>query len=92
MVGLGAAKSLGDISLTWNYQACTELVLEPLTSDGDGFYVEDDSQIAEVAARCQQIFGDIVTRPFWSPMVRALPTAGRRGCVHSYRFSCAGYS
>ena len=26
MIGLGAAKSLGDISLTWNYQACTQLV------------------------------------------------------------------
>ena len=62
--------------------------LEPLTSDGDGFYVEDDDQIPEVAARCQQIFGDIVTRPFWSPMVRTLPTqnkpkpntVGRRSC------------
>ena len=29
--------TLGDISRPWNYMACSSLILEPLTSDGDGF-------------------------------------------------------
>lgn len=32
--------SLGDISKPWNYMACSALILEPLTSNGDGFFVE----------------------------------------------------
>ena len=36
-LGTAAAKpSLGSIYRTWNYQACTQLILEPLTSDGNG--------------------------------------------------------
>ncbi len=45
--GVGGPQ-LGSIYDTWNYQACTELILEPLTSDGNGFYVETDAQ----ARRC----------------------------------------
>ena len=38
-LGMGIAKpSLGSIYRTWNYQACTQLILEPLTSDGNGTY------------------------------------------------------
>ena len=36
---------LDSIYETWNYQVCTELILEPLTSDGNGFYVESDEQV-----------------------------------------------
>ena len=61
---LGGA-SLGDISRPWNYQACTELILEPLTSNGDGFFVEDDAQITQVETACQEQFPGVVTRPNW---------------------------
>ena len=54
---LQRASSLGDINRAWNYQACTELILEPLTSDGQGFYVEDDDQIPEVIRNCERMFG-----------------------------------
>lgn len=37
---------------TWNYQACTELILEPLTSDGNGFYVETEAQVRDRHASC----------------------------------------
>lgn len=39
---LSPSGGLGDISIPWQYQACTQLILEPLTSDGFGFYPEDD--------------------------------------------------
>lgn len=58
--------SLGDINRPWNYQACTELILEVLTSDGFGFYVEDDEQIPQVEGACREMFGStVVTRPMW---------------------------
>jgi dipeptidyl-peptidase II len=57
--------SLGSIYRTWNYQACTELILEPLTSDGDGFYVENKDQIAEVEASCRRRYRNVVTRKMW---------------------------
>ncbi len=63
--GLLGGASLGDISRPWNYQACTELILEPLTSNGDGFFVEDDAQITQVEAACREQFPGVVTRPNW---------------------------
>ena len=64
LASLGGA-SLGDISRPWNYQACTELILEPLTSNGDGFFVENDAQITEVEAACREQFAGVVSRPNW---------------------------
>ena len=48
----------------WNYQACAELLLEPLTSDGFGFYPEANSQIRETEELCTRSFG-IQPRPAW---------------------------
>jgi dipeptidyl-peptidase-2 len=48
--------------VSWNYQACTQLIIEPITSDGYGFYPEQDSQIQEVEASCLKMFG-VVARP-----------------------------
>ena len=60
------SSDLGSIYRTWNYQTCTELILEPLTSDGNGFYVETSSQIKEVEATCKQRYGSMAnTRPLW---------------------------
>jgi len=59
--------TLGDISLPWNYMACSSLILEPLTSDGDGFFVESDSQIPEVEAACSKLFGRVQSRIKWMP-------------------------
>eukprot|EP00945_MAST-04E_sp_MAST-4E-sp1_P007606 g7606.t1 len=62
----GAPSDLGSIYRTWNYQTCTELILEPLTSDGNGFYVETKSQIKEVEATCKQRYGATAhTRALW---------------------------
>ena len=69
MVGRNYLKSvgagLGSIYDTWNYQACTQLILEPLTTDGNGFFVESESQISQVEAACQRRYPGIVTRPLW---------------------------
>ena len=52
----------------WNWQACTELVLEPATSDGLGFWVERDDEVAALQAACRAQFGaDLVSRPAWLP-------------------------
>ena len=56
---------LGDITRPWNYQACTELILEPLTSDGDGFFVPLPSQVPSVVAACKRLFPGIQARPKW---------------------------
>ena len=64
--GASGKPSLGDISRPWNYQACTELILELLTSDGFGFMVEDDVQIPGVEDSCRLQFGDrILDRRLW---------------------------
>ena len=42
--------SLGVVA--WNYQACTELILEPLTSNGYGFYPQASSQVNEMEKLC----------------------------------------
>ena len=39
--------------------------MEPLTSDGDGFYVENKDQIAEVEASCRRRYRNVVTRKMW---------------------------
>merc|ERR1712023_548671 len=59
------APSPGSIYETWNYQACTQLILEPLTTDGNGFFVEDENQIGDVEKTCQQRYPGIITRPMW---------------------------
>ena len=51
----------------WNYQACTELLLEPLTSDGFGFFPPSRGQIGETRALCAKTFG-IEPRPTWMPL------------------------
>eukprot|EP00466_Bigelowiella_natans_P011168 jgi/Bigna1/72016/fgenesh1_pg.18_\ len=56
---------LGDISTLWNYQACAEMVLEPLTSDGLGFAIETDSQVAGVVERCRTRFRGLEPRIEW---------------------------
>ena len=50
--------------VAWNYQACTELPLEPLTSDGYGFYPPSPQQLGETTALCAQRFG-VRPRPQW---------------------------
>lgn len=65
--GLLGGRRDGDNSIemiAWNYQACTELILEPLTSDGFGFYPPDEDQIAAVEAACRARFNS-VPRPAW---------------------------
>ena len=54
------ATDLGVIS--WNYQACTQLIIEPITSNGYGFYPEQDYQIPEVEASCARMF-NVTSRP-----------------------------
>ena len=63
--GGGGGASLGDISRPWNYQTCTELQLEPLTSDGDGFYTTADDQVGQLAAACALRFDGVRGRPGW---------------------------
>jgi pimeloyl-ACP methyl ester carboxylesterase len=55
-----------DLGVTsWNYQACTELILEPITSDGYGFYPPDDGkQTEDVIERCYDMF-KVRARPDW---------------------------
>lgn len=54
-----------DLGVTsWNYQACTELPLEPITSDGYGFYPPDGSQLPSLFERCGEVFG-VTPRPSW---------------------------
>jgi len=55
-----------DLGVTsWNYQACTELILEPITSDGYGFYPPDDGGDSDSAIEeCGELF-DVRTEPFW---------------------------
>ena len=54
-----------DLGVTsWNYQACTELLLEPLTSDGYGFYPESNAQIPQTRALCAERFR-VQPRPYW---------------------------
>ena len=61
----GASTDLGVRS--WNYQACTELPLEPITSDGFGFYPPSDgAQLGELERHCAARFG-VEARPEWLP-------------------------
>ncbi|CAJ1418374.1 unnamed protein product [Effrenium voratum] len=41
----------------WQYQACNEMPMQSLTSDGMGFYPAKDSQLAEVADSCYLRYG-----------------------------------
>ena len=55
---------LGDITRPWNYQACSELILEPLSAEGLGFVVPNENQIHSIEAACKKLFGsDFVSRP-----------------------------
>jgi len=52
--------------VAWDYQACTELPLEPITSDGLGFYPERaGKQQRQLAANCAARFGGARPRPGW---------------------------
>ena len=63
--GAPPLRALGAIDRPWNYQACTELPLEPLTSDGFGFFVPQSPEaLAEVEAACRDHFG-VAPRPDW---------------------------
>ncbi|GMH90730.1 hypothetical protein TL16_g11853 [Triparma laevis f. inornata] len=63
---VGSSDLLGVTS--WNYQACTELVLEPITSDGFGFYPPDDGEETQrVVDRCLDMF-NVTTRLEWMPL------------------------
>ena len=65
--GLPLAVGVGSSDLgvrAWNYQACTELILEPITSDGFGFYPPAGTQLPEVEANCRRLFG-VEPRPRW---------------------------
>ena len=63
--GAPPLRALGAIDRPWNYQACTELPLEPLTSDGFGFFVpQSPKALAEVEAACRDRFG-VAPRPDW---------------------------
>ena len=60
LVGSRSLKAIRgtDLGVTsWNYQACTELPLEPITSDGYGFYPPDDAQLPGLIENCQERFG-----------------------------------
>ena len=41
----------------WQYQACNELPMQSLTSDGMGFYPASDGQLSEIADSCQLRYG-----------------------------------
>jgi dipeptidyl-peptidase-2 len=60
--GFASSSALGVTA--WNYQACTELILEPLTSDGFGFYPEAATQIDQTIDLCRKRFG-VEPRPSW---------------------------
>lgn len=66
--GSAARAAATDLGVTpWNYQACTELLLEPITSDGAGFYPEaDGGQTGEVVSSCERLF-DVAPRPAHMP-------------------------
>mmetsp|Transcript_13113 Transcript_13113/g.15640 ORF Transcript_13113/g.15640 Transcript_13113/m.15640 type:complete len:330 (-) Transcript_13113:121-1110(-) len=53
--------------ISWNYQACTELLMEPITSDGYGFYPPGNpKQSNEIAQQCAKLF-NVEPRPYWMP-------------------------
>jgi len=57
---------LGDITRPWNYQACSELILEPLSAEGLGFVVPEERQISSVESACSKWFGSkFNSRPDW---------------------------
>ena len=63
--GMLKGPGLGSIDRPWNYQACAELVLEPLTSNGNGFFVpQTDTDVEEVVAACRDRFG-VEPRQLW---------------------------
>jgi hypothetical protein len=62
--GLGG---LGNITRSWNYQACTELPLEPVTNGGEGFYPPDDSQLQQLSDACFQRY-HVRPRGEWMPL------------------------
>eukprot|EP00438_Fugacium_kawagutii_P034447 Skav203490 [mRNA] locus=scaffold3956:93065:94507:+ [translate_table: standard] len=48
----------------WQYQACNEMPMQSLTSDGMAFYPASDNQLAEVAQSCQLRYG-LTPRTSW---------------------------
>ncbi|CAK9109993.1 Dipeptidyl peptidase 2 (Dipeptidyl aminopeptidase II) (Dipeptidyl peptidase 7) (Dipeptidyl peptidase II) (DPP II) (Quiescent cell proline dipeptidase) [Durusdinium trenchii] len=51
----------------WQYQACNEMPMQSLTSDGMGFYPASDDQLLEVAESCETRYG-FAPRTFWLPL------------------------
>ena len=47
--------------------ACSSLILEPLTSNGDGFFVEPPSQVPQVEEACRRVFRGVMPRIHWMP-------------------------
>mmetsp|Transcript_59111 Transcript_59111/g.93637 ORF Transcript_59111/g.93637 Transcript_59111/m.93637 type:complete len:489 (-) Transcript_59111:54-1520(-) len=48
----------------WQYQACNEMPMQSLTSDGMAFYPASDDQLVEVASTCQLRYG-LTPRTTW---------------------------
>jgi len=58
--------SLGDIWKVWSFQVCTELPMQPLTSEDFGFLIpfsEDHSRALKAA--CARLFPHTKWRPLW---------------------------
>jgi len=52
----------------WNYQACTEMPFQPMSSDGFGFFPPNDNQqLQQIMSHCSEKYG-VDTRPDWLPM------------------------
>eukprot|EP00434_Breviolum_minutum_P020801 symbB.v1.2.018349.t1/scaffold1457.1/size117646/7 len=51
----------------WQYQACNEMPMQSLTSDGMAFYPAADDQLAEVAESCKIRYG-LTPRTAWLPI------------------------
>eukprot|EP00747_Dinoflagellata_sp_TGD_P061015 gnl/TRDRNA2_/TRDRNA2_152328_c1_seq1.p1 gnl/TRDRNA2_/TRDRNA2_152328_c1~~gnl/TRDRNA2_/TRDRNA2_152328_c1_seq1.p1 ORF type:complete len:417 (+),score=62.22 gnl/TRDRNA2_/TRDRNA2_152328_c1_seq1:36-1253(+) len=84
---LDAPFRMSTISMApWNYQACTELILEPLTTAGLGFYPEDDDEVADIVRSCEKRFGTS-SRPAWMPLSTGGSHAFNTGAITNIIFS-----
>jgi len=64
-----ASSSGGGMEMfAWNYQACTQIPFQPLTSDYLGFYPPRNNQMRSLEKACKEEFGsDVVMRPDYLP-------------------------
>ena len=66
--------------------ACGSLILEPLTSDGNGFFVEREDQIEDVERACRARFQGVAPRIRW--MQRAYGNGAQLSAnLHNVLFS-----